>query len=75
MRFVNSLEERVVSSSKVVALLTLNFPDTVRLRPERCPPQPSALPKSCARDRTYVPFVQATLNHANGDSYSEIKNL
>ena len=75
MRLFKSKAERVVSSSKEVALLTLNVPEIVRLSPERCPPQPIFWPKSCAKVRMYVPFVQATLNHATGVSYSEIRNL
>ena len=44
--------DRVVSSSSGVAALTLNLPETVRRRPARCAPQPSAWPRSCASVRT-----------------------
>ena len=51
-RLAKSAGERFVNSSRVVAPLILNLPETVRRSPARCAPQPSVWPRSCASERT-----------------------
>ena len=50
-RLAKSAGERL-STSRVVAPLILNLPETVRRSPARCAPQPSVWPGSCASERT-----------------------